>query len=245
MKSRYDKNQELYAKVKNNDYDDYNNGIEDFNIEFEAKESRKKFQEKKRLSIYFKDIEQELESANEKFSNISNSRGLEIKKDADLKTLIEQAKKNHRENGGNIFSNTQYEILSSLNVEESDVEEDSNLMLEEIIGQTMELDLENQLISDDFSDSIVQLNDISDYIENDDEVDDDEDEEDDDYDDCLKPEYDNVKDIKTKDKNNLDDNNNDIYNKNDKMLTILLVLMIIALVLVVIVIGTQYVGDLI
>ncbi len=161
MKSRYDRNQELYKKVKENDFEDYNNQIEDFDLEFEAKDSRKSFHEKKRLSLYFKDIEQELETANTKLNSMSEESALEIKKDIDLKSLIEQAKKNHREQGGNIFSNTQYEILSSLNVEENvDAidEEERDLILEDIIGETKELQIEKEVVvENDLGNSIVNL----------------------------------------------------------------------------------------
>lgn len=167
MKSRYDRNQELYEKVKNNDFEDYNQQVKDFSLEFDAKDSRKQFHEKKRLSVYFKDIDTELESANTKLNSIGENTGLEIKKDVDLKSLIEQAKKNHREQGGNIFSNTQYEILSSLNVEEnvnSMDEEDRDLILEDIIGQTKKLNLEEELIFDDsFGNSIVDLKVIDEF----------------------------------------------------------------------------------
>ncbi len=161
MKSRYDRNQELYEKVKNNDFEDYNSKVTDFDLDFEGKDVRKNFHEKKRLSVYFDDIEKELETANSKLNTIGENSGLEIKKNVDLKNLIEQAKKNHREQGGNIFSNTQYEILSSLNVEESEAElaEDADLVIEDILGETRELNLPEDLVFDDnFAGTMVDLN---------------------------------------------------------------------------------------
>lgn len=161
MKSRYDRNQELYEKVKNNDFEDYNSKVTDFDLDFEGKDVRRNFHEKKRLSVYFDDIEKELETANNKLNTIGENSGLEIKKNVDLKNLIEQAKKNHREQGGNIFSNTQYEILSSLNVEESEAElaEDADLVLEDILGETRELNLTEELVFDDnFAGTMVDLN---------------------------------------------------------------------------------------
>lgn len=167
MKSRYDRNQELYEKVKNNDYEDYNNSVVDDVLEFDRKESREEFREKKRLSVYFQDIDSELETANSKLNDISEDSGLEIKKNVDLKSLIEQAKKNQRDQGGTMFSNTQYEILNSLNVEEQDVEldeEDKDLILEDIIGKTMEMTSVNDIaVEEEFDNTIVDLNSLEDF----------------------------------------------------------------------------------
>ncbi|MFV0424046.1 MAG: hypothetical protein ACK5K7_00515 [Bacilli bacterium] len=259
MKSRYDRNQQLYEKVKNNDYDDYNQNVKDFELDFDAKDSRKGFHEKKRLSVYFQDIEHELESANTKLNSISDSTGLEIKKDVDLKSLIQQAKKNHREQGGNIFSNTQYEILSSLNVEESASgldEEDKDLILEDIIGETIELNLENELVIDDnFGDSIVDLRIIdTDKVE---EI-----EEFDDIDlislenpqkiPIVEEEVTSLEEIEEEPVEEKHKENDDkkvskideveIEEKSEKWITILLVFLIISLIVVGLVVLSQYIG---
>ncbi len=160
MKSRYDRNQKLYEKVKNNDYEDYNTHVKDLELEFTPTESRKDFHEKKRLSLYFKDIENELEQASSKLNNISEDSGLEIKKNVDLKSLIEQAKQNQREQGSGLFSNTQYEILSSLNVEESQPEEDEeDLELHDLVGKTEEINLEDSRLF------VTNFNEISDDLQ--------------------------------------------------------------------------------
>ncbi len=153
--SRYDKNKQLYDKVKNNDYDEYNQNIKDEELEFTPKISRKEYQEKKRLSVYFQDIDDELSNVNDKLNTLTPQESLEIKEDANLKALIEQAKKKQLEQGSQIFTNTQHEILDSLNVEETD----DAVSLDDLVGdeEVEELDLDEANEELDLSDEAVEL----------------------------------------------------------------------------------------
>lgn len=129
-KSRYEKNKKLYEKVKNNDFEDYNNNVVDRDLDFNPTVLRKEYQEKKRLSKYFDDLDTNLHDVNIKLDSLKKDDTLEMKEDVDLKTLIESAKKKQMESGGKIFSNTQHEILDSLSVEE---DPDKEIELENIV----------------------------------------------------------------------------------------------------------------
>ncbi len=161
--SRYDKNKQLYDKVKNNDYDEYNQNIKDEELEFTPKISRKEYQEKKRLSVYFQDIDDELSNVNDKLNTLTPQESLEIKEDANLKALIEQAKKKQLEQGSQIFTNTQHEILDSLNVEETD----DAVSLDDLVGdeEVEELDLDETSEELDLSGEAVEELDLDEVNE--------------------------------------------------------------------------------
>ncbi len=128
--SRYEKNKKLYEKVKTNEYDNYNEKIksEDVNISGKAM-SRQEFREKKKLSLYFDDMDKELEEASSKLeSHATPDLRESMREEVNLRDLIEYSKQNKKDNV-KIFTNTQHEILSNLNVETEEYD------LESIIGE--------------------------------------------------------------------------------------------------------------
>ncbi len=136
--SRYDKNKKLYEKVKTNDLEEYNEKIKDDEISLEGLAiSRKEYREKKKMSMYFDDIDKELDEVSTLLDTKTTSEDSKVmKEDINLKDLIEQSKQN-KENNFKIFTNTQHEILSNLDVDSETVD------LSDIIGSDESLDFES------------------------------------------------------------------------------------------------------
>ncbi len=148
-KSRYDRNSDLYEKVKNNDYTSHNERVVDFELDFNPSQPRKDYQEKKRLNQYFDDLDTSISDVNVKLDSLKKQDTLEMKDEVDLRSLIESAKKKQMESGGKIFTNTQHEILNSLNVESEDP-----IDLENIVGSN-NLDFEVDENSSEFDNTVV------------------------------------------------------------------------------------------
>ncbi len=148
--SRYDRNAKLYEQVKNNDYDSYNAQVKDVELEFSSSQPRKEYQEKKRLNKYFDDLDTSISDVNVKLDSLKKQDTLEMKDEVDLKSLIETAKKKQMESGGKIFTNTQHEILNSLNVGEEEPVD-----LENIVGAVAAADLLVDANSSEFDNTVV------------------------------------------------------------------------------------------
>lgn len=157
LSSRYDRNAKLYEKVKNNDYDDYNASVVDQPLDFKASVPRAEFLEQRRLKKYFNDIDDSITDVTQKLDTMKKQDTLEIKKDVDLQALIASAKLKQMQSGGQFFSNTQHEILNSLNVEEEEVS------LENIVGEetdelenttVLERGFDSDVVSDEYTSSI-------------------------------------------------------------------------------------------
>lgn len=154
MESRYKKNDRLYSVAKTMELDEYNelvNFDDNFKSLVNTSISRKEYQDKKRYESFFSGMQKNIDSATEILDQQNEDENhLDLKKDVDLKALIEQSKEKNRKVGG-IFSNTQYEILKNIDLiaaPKYEVEEDM-IDLTQIVGQpTQEFAMEQHNTQD-------------------------------------------------------------------------------------------------
>ncbi len=140
--SRYQRNSKKYAKIKEMDLDIYNetiDSIEEIGDGLELDTSRAEYQKQKRYDMYFKGLKRNIETANDQLQNIpKKENAMELRKEVDLKTLIAQAKARGR-NQKSMFSNTQYEILKNIKLDEGlEEREEDAVTLEMLVGEPTE-----------------------------------------------------------------------------------------------------------